>query len=87
VPNLPIPALHTYSSEGTMTEVSGGTLFRGPALGSWEHVRDQEYSARYKFFIFNPATGARMLSEVVTSGIELQAPDAFQAIIRCRYVT
>ena len=26
-----------------MVEVSGGTLFRGPALGSWEHVHDQEY--------------------------------------------
>ena len=32
-----------------MEEVSGGTLFRGDALGSWEHLRDQEYAARYKF--------------------------------------
>jgi hypothetical protein len=69
VPNIPIPALHTYSSDGTMEEVSGGTLFRSDALGSWAHVRDQEY----------PATGARTLTEVVTSQIELQGRDAFEA--------
>ncbi len=79
VANIAIPALHTYSSDGTMEEVSGGTLFRGDALGSWEHLRDQEYAARYKFFIFNPTTGARILTEVVTSQIELQGRDAFQA--------
>jgi hypothetical protein len=79
VPNIPIPALHTYSNDGTMVEVSGGTLFRSDALGSWEHVRDQEYSARYKFFIFNPTTGARILTEVVTSQIELQGRDALEA--------
>ncbi len=62
-----------------MEEVSGGTLFRGDALGSWEHLRDQEYAARYKFFIFNPVTGARTLTEVVTSQIELQGRDAFAA--------
>ncbi len=79
MPNIPIPALHTYASDGTMEEVSGGTLFRGDALGSWEHLRDQEYAARYKFFIFNPVTGARTLTEVVTSQIELQGRDAFAA--------
>jgi hypothetical protein len=78
VPNIPIPALHTYSSDGTMEEVSGGNLFRGDALGSWEHLRDQEYAARYKFFIFN-STGARTATEVVTSQIELQGRDAFAA--------
>jgi hypothetical protein len=79
VPNIPIPALHTYSNDGTMEEMSGGSLFRSDALGSWDHVRDQEYSARYKFFIFNPATGARTLTEVVTSQIQLQGHDAFDA--------
>ncbi len=78
VPNIPIPALHTYSSDGTMEEVSGGTLFRGDALGVWEHLRDQQYAARYKFFIFN-AAAARTATEVVTSRIELQGRDAFAA--------
>jgi hypothetical protein len=79
VPNIPIPALHTYSNGGTMEEMSGGSLFRSDALGSRQHVRDQEYSARYKFFVFNPATGARTLTEVVTSQIQLQGHDAFDA--------
>jgi hypothetical protein len=78
-PNTSIPALHTYSSDGTMTEVSGGTLFRSAALGSWEHVRDQEYSARYAFFVFDHTTGARTSKEVVRSQIELQGRDAFEA--------
>jgi hypothetical protein len=79
IPNIPIPALHAYSSDGTMEEVSGGSLFRGDALGSWEHVRNNEYSARYKFFVFNPATGVRTLTEVVMSQIQLQGHDAFDA--------
>ena len=78
VANITFPALHTYSSDGTMAEVSGGSPFRGDALGVWEHLRDQEYAARYKFFIFNPA-GARTATEVVTSRIELQGHDAFEA--------
>ena len=79
VPNIPLPVVQTYSKDGTMSEVSGGTLYRSDALGTWEHVRDQEYSARYKFFIFNPTTGARMLTEVVASQIQLQGRDAFEA--------
>ena len=72
MPNIPIPALHTYASDGTMEEVSGGTLFRGDALGSWEHLRDQEYAARYKFFIFNlsgrRASGAAHLKRQFRGG-------------------
>ena len=79
VPNIPIPALQTYSNDGTVEEVSGGSLFRSDALGSWEHVRNQEYTARYKFFIFNPTTGARISTEVVRSQIELQDSDSFTA--------
>ena len=76
-----IPAMQTYSGDGTMEEVSGGSLlfFRSDALGSWEHVGGQEYAARYKFFQFNPTTGERTFTEVVTSHIELQGHDAFEA--------
>ncbi|MGH9881205.1 MAG: hypothetical protein ACRD6N_07195 [Pyrinomonadaceae bacterium] len=79
IPNIPIPALHMYSNDGTMEEMSGGTLIRSDALGSWEHVRDHEYSARYKFFIFSLTNGARIQTEVITSEIELQGHDAFAA--------
>ena len=78
-PDTLIPALHTYSSDGTMEEVGGLTLFRSDALGSWEHLRDQEYAARYKFFLFSPVTGARTLTEVVTSQIQLLDRDSFAA--------
>jgi hypothetical protein len=78
VPNIPLPALHTYSNDGTMEEMSGGSLFRSDARGSWEHVRDHQYAARYKFFVFN-AAGMRILTEVVTSQIQLQGHDAFDA--------
>ena len=78
VPNIPFPALQTYSNDRTMTEVSGGTLFRSVALGSWEHARDQQYLAHYAFFIFN-TDGTRRAREVVTSQIQLQDQDAFDA--------
>ena len=76
-----LQALHTYSGDGTIEEVYGGSLllFRSDALGSWEYLRDQEYTARYKFFIFNPTTGERIFTEVVTSQINLQGKDAFEA--------
>ena len=76
-----IPAMQTYSGDGTMEEVYGGSLllFRSDALGSWEPVGGQEYAARYKFFIFNPTTGERIFTEVVTSHIELQEHDALEA--------
>ena len=80
-PDTLIPALQTYSSDGTMEEVYGGSLllFRSDALGSWEQVGGQQYSARYKFFIFEPTTGERLFTDVVTSHIELQGRDAFEA--------
>jgi len=38
VPNIPISALHTYQKGETLLEVPGGTLFRGPGVGTWERV-------------------------------------------------
>src|SRR5712691_660099 len=78
VPNIPIPALHTYLQEGSIEEVPGGTLFRGPGVGSWEHVGEHQFVARLKFFIFN-AAGMRTASEEVTSHIELTGPNTFEA--------
>ena len=80
-PDTLTPALQTYSGDGTMEEVYSGSLllFRSDALGSWERVGGQEYSARYKFFIIDPTTGERLFMDVVTSHIELQGQDAFEA--------
>jgi len=80
-PNMGLPALHTYSDGGTMEEVYGGSLllFRSDALGSWEQLPDQVYTARYKFFFLDPTTGERTGTEVVTSHINFQGKDAFEA--------
>ncbi len=81
VPNIPIPALHMYLKPGSILEVPGGTLFRGPGLGSWEHsehLGHHQFVARFKFFFFN-ALGMRTGSEVVTSHIDLTGPDTFEA--------
>lgn len=79
VPNIPIPALQTYLQDGSILEVSGGSPLRGPALGSWQHLGQQQFGARFKFFLFNP-DGSRRGSEVITDHIDLTGPDAFQAI-------
>jgi len=78
VPNIPIPALHTYLKRESVLEIPGGTLFRGPGLGTWEHVGDHDFTAHFRFFIFNP-DGSRRGSEVVTSHIDLSSPDTFEA--------
>src|SRR4029077_1820318 len=54
VPNLPIPALHTYSQDGSILEAGGGLLFRGPGLGSWEYLGNRQFNSHFKFFIFKP---------------------------------
>ena len=81
-PDTLVPALQTYSSDGTMEEVYGGSLllFRSDALGSWEQVGGQQYLARHKFFIIDPTTGERLFTDVVTSHIELQGRDVFEAM-------
>jgi hypothetical protein len=78
VPNIPIPALHTYSSDGSILEAGGGLLFRGPGLGSWEYAGNRQFDSRFKFFVFKP-DGTRAGSEVVTNHITLTGPDSFQA--------
>lgn len=78
VPNIPIPALHTYSSDGSILEAGGFILFRGPGMGSWEYIGNGQFDSRFKFFVFKP-DGTRAGSEVVTNHITLTGPDSFQA--------
>jgi hypothetical protein len=78
VPNIPIPALHTYQQNGSVLEVPGGTALRGPGVGSWNHLREQDFGAHFKFFIFNP-DGSRRGSEEVTSQINLTDRNSFEA--------
>ncbi len=78
VPNIPVPALHSYQAHGSFLEIAGGTLLRGPGAGSWEHTDDHKFGARFKFFLFNP-DGTRRGSEEVKNEIELTGPDTFEA--------
>ena len=78
VPNIPIPALQTFQQHGSILEVGGGSLLRGPGLGSWERAEDDRFAARFKFFLFN-ADGSRKGSEEITDEIELTGSDAFEA--------
>jgi hypothetical protein len=78
VPNIPVPALHSYQAHGSFVEIAGGTLLRGPGAGSWKRTEDQKFEVRFKFFLFNP-DGTRRGSEEVTNEIELTGPDSFEA--------
>ena len=73
-----ISALHMYLKHGSFLEAPGGTLLRGPGLGSWERLGHRQFEARFKFFLFNPDFSRRDYEEV-TSHIHLTGPDAFEA--------
>ena len=45
----------------------------------WERFERNHYVARFKFFIFDPATGFRMGSEELTKDIRLTGPDTYEA--------
>jgi hypothetical protein len=77
-PNIPIPALQTYFGDESILEVGGGSLFRGPGLGSWERVGLHEFAGHFKFFIFKP-DGTRSGSEEVTSQINVTGRDTFES--------
>lgn len=78
VPNIPIHALHTYGRDESFLEAGAGSLFRGPGLGSWQHVDRHEFTTRFKFFLFKP-DGTPRGGEEVTNNIELTGPDTFDS--------
>ena len=67
-----------FLKHGFYLEAPGGTLLRGPGMGSWERLDHHQFEARFKFFLFNP-DGSRRGSEEITNHIELTGPDAFEA--------
>jgi hypothetical protein len=77
-PNIPIPALNTFLKHGGMLW-SGSALAVVTGQGEWEHRRRKHYTARFKFYIFNPATGFRMGYEELTKDIRLTSRDTFEA--------
>jgi hypothetical protein len=78
--DTPIQALNMYLKHGAFLQAAGGSLFRGPGLGSWERIGHHQFEARFTFFLFN-ADGSRRGSGEVTSHIQLTGPDAFEATV------
>ena len=76
----PVPALHMYLKHGAFLEAAGGSLLRGPGLGSWERLGHDQFEARFTFFLFKPDFSRRSSNEV-TSHIHLTGPDAFEATL------
>jgi hypothetical protein len=77
---LPIPVVQRYAQHGSFLEISGGSLFRSPGLGSWERRGHHQFEARFTFFLFNnDATFSRRGAEEVTTRIDLTGPDTFAA--------
>jgi len=76
--NIPIPALNTFLKGGGMLW-SGSALAVVTGQGGWERLGRNHYRARFKFYIFNPATGFRTGYEELTKDIRLTGPDTFEA--------
>jgi hypothetical protein len=72
--------LHMYLKHGSFLEAAGGSLLRGPGLGSWERLGHHQFEARFTFFLFNPDFNRRSSNEV-TSHIHLTGPDRFEATL------
>ena len=75
-----VPALHMYLKHGAFVEAAGGSLLRGPGLGSWERLDHHQFEARFTFFLFNPDFSRRSRNEVM-SHIHLTDPNAFEATL------
>jgi hypothetical protein len=77
-PNIPIPTLNTFLEQGGMMW-SGGALVVSTGHGTWEDLGDNQFTARFKFFIFDLTTGFPTGVEEVTKDIRFTGPDTFEA--------
>jgi hypothetical protein len=77
-PDNAILTLNTFLKGGGMVW-SGGNLRAGTGQGAWERIGRHQFEARFKFLIFDLASGNRTGSEVLTKDISLTSPDRFEA--------
>jgi len=70
-------SLGTFQQGGTYTGITGGMppSARSPELGVWKHTTGNNYTFRFKAFLFDP-TGAPTGYQVVTHQIELGADNS-----------
>ena len=72
-----MPSLNTFLERGGMLW-SASTLTVGAGQGTWAFLGGDQFTARFKFFLFDLATGRRAASEVLTKEIRLTDPDTFE---------
>jgi hypothetical protein len=77
-PDIPLPTLNTFLEQGGMLW-SASALVVSTGHGTWEDLGDNQFTARFKFFIFDLTTGFPTGSEEVTKDIHVTGPDTFEA--------
>lgn len=68
----PVKALATYTRDGSLVNTAN-LATRGPAHGTWEHVKSRLYADSHIFFRFDPA-GAYLGTQRIDETVQL-APD------------
>ena len=46
--------LHTFTGDGSMVETGSDTMFRSPAIGTWEYVGDRTFATTMVLHRFSP---------------------------------
>ena len=77
VPNLPILTVNTFLKGGGLLWSSAGTFLVGPGQGGWKRLGRNRFEARFKFYIFDLATGRSTGREEVTQAIRLTGRDRY----------
>ena len=51
----PLVTLHTFTGDGSIVETGSDTMFRSPAIGTWEYVGDRTFATTMVMHRFSPA--------------------------------
>jgi hypothetical protein len=76
VPNIPIVTLNTFLQGGGMLW-SSNALLTSIGQGGWKRLGRNQFETRFKFYIFDLATGFSTSSEEVTQDIHLTGRDTY----------
>ena len=49
-----LTTLHTFSGDGSMIETGSDTMFRSPAIGTWEYVGNRTFATTMVMHRFSP---------------------------------
>ena len=67
-------AMDLFIQGGSLVDTnSAPTATRGPGFGSWEYVGEQQFTATFRFFIYNPDgtfAGVRRVAQEISMGAD-----------------